>query len=82
MRGAAAGVLPFPPMTRRQLVLATPAALLAQTPQAPQPQPPPLPRTPGEELTAVQQQQQRNAQTLDKVNLPMTTEPACHFKAL
>jgi len=63
-------------MTRRDVMLATPAALLAQAPQ----QPPPTPQTPEEELTAVREQQRRLAAQFDKVKLPMSTEPACHFK--
>jgi hypothetical protein len=65
-------------MTRRDLMLATPAALLAQAPQPPQQS---LPQGPEEELTAARDQQHRNAEQLAKVALPMATEPACHFKA-
>jgi hypothetical protein len=65
-------------MTRRNLVLATPAALLAQTPQAPQQRPP---QTPEEELSAARDQQRRSAELLAKVPLPMATEPASQFKA-
>ena len=70
-------------MTRRQILLATPAALLAQAPQTtPVPQPPPLPQTPEEELKAAEDQQRRSAEQLSKVKLPISTEPACHFKPL
>ena len=64
-------------MTRRQLVLTTPAMLLAQTPQAPRP---PLPQNPQEELAAARDVQHRNAELLAKVAVPMSTEPAVHFK--
>ena len=63
-------------MTRRQLVLAAPAAALAQ----PQQTQPPLPRTPDEELNAAREQQQRNSRQLAALPIPMSTEPACHFK--
>jgi hypothetical protein len=66
-------------MTRRELVIAAPAALLAQA-QTPQTTPPQAPRNPEEELNAAREQQRRNAALLDKVALPMSTEPACHFK--
>ena len=65
-------------MTRRNLVLATPAALLAQAPQRPQQT---QPQTPEEELNAAREQQRHSADALAKVALPMATEPACHFKA-
>jgi hypothetical protein len=59
-------------------MLATPAALLAQTPQQPQP---PLPQGPEAELNAARDQLHRNAEQLAKVALPMATEPVAHFKA-
>ena len=65
-------------MTRRDLLLAAPATLLAQPQQS---QPPPLPKNPDEELTAARDAQQRNAAEIAKVTLPMSTEPAVHFKA-
>ena len=65
-------------MTRRQLVLTTPVALLAQTPQAPRPA---LPQNAEEELAAAREQQHRNADLLAKVAVPQSTEPAVHFKA-
>lgn len=66
-------------MTRRQLLLASPAAaLMAQAPQTS----PPLPQTPQEELQAAIEQQHRAAAQLDKVQLPMSTEPAFRFEAL
>ena len=65
-------------MTRRELLLASPAALLAQAPQTP----PPLPQTSEQELQAATEQQHRAAAQLDKVQLPMSTEPAFRFEAL
>jgi len=63
-------------------MLATPAALLAQTPQQPLQQlPQSQPQSPEAELNAALDQQHRNAGQLAKVALPMATEPACHFKA-
>jgi len=63
-------------LTRRQLaaVLSAPA-LLAQTPA------PPLPQNADEELKAVRDQNRANAAQLDKFPLPMSVEPAVHFKA-
>jgi hypothetical protein len=65
-------------MTRRELMLAAPAALLAQPPQSRQPE---LPKNPEEELVAARDAQRRNAGEMAKVTLPMSTEPAVHFKA-
>ena len=59
-------------------MLTAPAALLAQTPQTP---PQPLPQNPQEELAAAREQQHRNSEQLAKVAVPMSTEPAVHFKA-
>ena len=63
-------------ITRRELAAAvsTSAVLLAQPP-------PPLPGNPEEELKAARDQIQRNSEILSKVELPMSTEPAVHFKA-
>ena len=55
------------------------ATLIAQA-QTPQ-QAPPIPANPDEELAAVREAQRRAADALAKVNLPMSTEPAVHFKA-
>jgi hypothetical protein len=65
-------------ITRRKLAgaLVAPVALAAQAPA-----PPPIPRTPEEELAAVREQNRRNAQALDSFKLPMETEPAFQFKA-
>jgi hypothetical protein len=62
--------------TRRELALAvsTSAVLLAQAPA-------PLPSNPDEELKAVKDTIQQNSQALAKFDLPMSTEPAVHFKA-
>jgi hypothetical protein len=63
--------------TRRQLALAisTSAIVLAQTPA------PPLPSSPDEELKAVRETLRQNSEQLAKVELPMSTEPAVHFRA-
>jgi hypothetical protein len=68
-----------PRLTRRKLV-ALVAALPAAAQQPPA-QPPPLPANAEEELKAVQAQFQGAADQLAKTPLPMTTEPATHFKA-
>ena len=64
-------------ITRRRLAAAAlgQTALLAQAPQ------PPLPATMEQELAAVREQNQRNAEALAKVKLPMQAEPAFVFKA-
>lgn len=69
-------------MTRRHLMLATPAALLAQPPQPPQqlPAQPPIPASPEQELSAARDQLQRAAGQLAKVPLAIDAEPACIFK--
>jgi hypothetical protein len=63
--------------TRRQLALAvsTSAIVLAQTPA------PPLPSNADEELKAVRDTLRQNSEALAKVELPMSTEPAVHFRA-
>jgi hypothetical protein len=63
-------------LTRRELAaaLSTSAVLLAQAPT-------PLPSNPDEELKAVKDTLQQNFQQLAKFDLPMSTEPAVHFKA-
>jgi len=69
---------PIARMTRRQLagaILATTATAAAA--QAPQSQP----ATPDGELQAAREQNQRNAGTLAKVQVPIETEPAFHFTA-
>jgi len=66
-------------MTRREILLASPAALLAQAPPQTT-QPPPIPQTPEAELQAAREQQRRNAEQLSAVKLPMSTEPACRFR--
>ena len=66
-------------ITRRQLgaAVAGSAALLAQT--APPPQP--LPANPEEEIIAIRTQLRANSEALAKFDLPISTEPAAHFKA-
>ena len=63
-------------ITRRKLGAAVlaPAALLAQAP-------PPIPANAEEELAAVREQNRRNAEILDKFQVPMAAEPAFVFKA-
>ncbi len=63
-------------MTRREIgaALSASAALLAQTPATPQPQ------TPEDELKAARDSIHQNADQLSKFPLPMSTEPAVHFK--
>jgi hypothetical protein len=65
-------------ITRRQMagvILTTAAtATAAQTPPAP-------PSTPAAELQAGREQNQRIAETLAKVPVPIQTEPAFHFSA-
>ncbi len=63
-------------LTRRQLATALSAStLLLAQPQSP------LPSSPEEELKAVKDALEQNLQQLAKVDLPMSTEPAVHFKA-
>jgi hypothetical protein len=63
-------------LTRRSFAaLAGAAGLLGQTPP-----PPPLPKNPEEELKAARETAIKNAEQLAKVELPMSTEPAFHFK--
>jgi len=70
--------LPPAPITRRQLagaILTTAAtAAAAQAPPA-------APSSPAGELQAAQEQNQRTAETLAKVQVPIETEPAFHFTA-
>jgi hypothetical protein len=62
-------------MTRRQLAGAILAgAAAAQTP-------PSTPSSPAAELQAAREQNQRTAETLAKVDVPIEAEPAFHFKA-
>ena len=66
-----------PKITRRQLAATVSAstALLAQQPS------PPLPQNPEEELKAAREQLHQTSESLAKFELPMSTEPAVHFKA-
>ena len=63
--------------TRREVAaaLSASAALLAQTPN------PPLPANAADELKAAQDALRQTQQQLDKYELPMSVEPAVHFKA-
>jgi len=67
----------MPKLTRRDLgaMLSASAVALAQTPAQP------LPSNPDEELKAAREGLAQNAQLLAKVDLPIATEPATHFKA-
>ena len=67
-------------MTRRELMLAAGSATLLAQAQTPQ-QRPPIPKNPEEELAAAREALRRNADAMSKVALPMSTEPAVHFKA-
>jgi hypothetical protein len=64
-------------LTRRQLaaVVVSAPVLLAQAP------PPPIPQNPDEELKAARDQNVQISGQLAKFPLPITTEPATHFKA-
>lgn len=64
-------------LTRRELgaVLSASAALMAQNPN------PPIPSNPDEELKAAKEALAQNSQQLAKFEIPMSTEPATHFKA-
>lgn len=64
-------------ITRRSVVaLAAALSAAAQQPAAP----PPIPSNPEDELKAIQTGNRANADLLAKVVLPMSTEPAVHFK--
>jgi hypothetical protein len=66
-------------VSRRKLLLAAAVTASAQAPaQAPQT---PAPQSTDAELEAVKSQQHVRAQIIARVPLPMTTEPAFHFKA-
>jgi len=64
-------------LTRRELaaVISTSAVLLAQTPA------PPLPANADDELKATRDTIRQNSELLAKVEMPMSTEPAVHFRA-
>ena len=64
------------PLTRRELVL-TAAAASAATPQTQQV---PLPAKADEELQAAREQRRQAANRLGQTAVPMSTEPAVHFK--
>ena len=63
-------------VTRRQIAAGIIAgtAALAQTPV------PPTPQTPEDELKAIQTQLRANFETLRKVDVPQSTEPAFIFR--
>ena len=66
-------------LTRRELAaVLTSAAALAQTPA---PEPTPAERTPEAELLAARDQVKANAAALTQLEVPMTLEPACQFRA-
>jgi len=65
-------------ISRRQLA----GVILASTAVAQAPPPPtPAPQSGDSELEAAKSQQRVRAQIIARVPLPMTTEPAFHFKA-
>jgi len=74
--GTAVGGATFTGMTRREIMLATPAALMAQAPPLAE-----IPQNSEDELKAAIEQNRRNAEQLAKIAVPMTVEPAVHFKA-
>jgi hypothetical protein len=67
-------------ITRRDLVVLAAAVPAAGLPSAAQP-PPPIPSSPEEDLKAALAQFKSSAGRIAKVDLPMSTEPAVHFKA-
>ena len=64
-------------LTRREIAaaLSGSAALLAQAPI------PPIPQNADDELKAARDSIRQNSEQLAKFPLPMSTEPAAHFKA-
>ena len=68
-------------LTRREIAaaLSASAVLLGQTPAPPVPQNPAL--SPDDELKAAREAIHQNSEQLAKFPLPMSTEPAVHFKA-
>ena len=66
-------------ISRRELAGLAIAATAA-TAQTPAP-PPVTPATAAEDLAAFRAQIKRNFEQLAKINLPMSTEPAVHFRA-
>ena len=65
-------------VTRREIAtaLSASAALLAQTPA-----PPEIPQNADDELKSARDSIRQNAEQLARFPLPMSTEPAAHFKA-
>ena len=72
-------------LTRREIAtaLSATAVLLGQTPAPPLPQSPPQnpPLSSDDELKAARDSNRQNSEQLAKFPLPMSTEPAAHFKA-
>ena len=64
-------------LTRREIAAALSAfpTLLAQAPA------PPIPQNADDELNAARDSIRQNSEQLAKFPLPMSTEPAAHFKA-
>jgi len=64
-------------LTRREaaLLLSASSAVLAQTPV------PTLPQNPDEEMKAARDSIRQNSEQLARFPLPMSTEPAVHFRA-
>ena len=67
-------------MTRRQLASMLAASSAALRGQVTNPAPP-LPANPAEELEAARAQIRQNGERLALVDLPLSTEPAVHFRA-
>ena len=64
--------------TRREIAAAALSASTALLAQAPAP---PIPQNPDDELKAARDSLRQNSEQLAKFPLPMSTEPAAHFKA-
>jgi hypothetical protein len=68
-------------VSRRKLLLAAAATAAAQAPAQAPPTTTPAPQSGDAELEGARSQQRVRAQVIARVPLPMTTEPAFHFKA-
>jgi hypothetical protein len=67
-------------VSRRKLLLAAAVTAAVQAP-AQAPPTPTVPQSADSELETAKSQQRVRAQIIARVPLPMTTEPAFHFKA-
>jgi hypothetical protein len=68
-------------LTRRTLGAMIAAGVSTQIAGAQAPAPQPARAADDPDLEAARQQARNNAQLINRVKLPMTTEPVCHFKA-